>query len=107
MWPENRLALIVCAFTGLRITQVLSLESYQLRDGSLWYCGRSFWLPSNVYAALNRISGKKYIFTHRDYPDSHHRTRQAVYKDLLRAQRDTGLTIGLTPFKLTGTLLPL
>lgn len=96
MWPENRLALILCELTGLHLTQVLVLKPENLDGDYLRAFGHRYWLPEAVRSALRRISSKYYIFPHRDYADRH-RTRQAVYKDIKRAKRDIGSSELVSP----------
>ena len=90
LWPENRLALAVCLATGLPITAVLQLRPDDLHGNYLHCAGAVYSLPGGLSAALRRISSEYYLFPHRDYADRH-RTRQAVYKDIMRAKRDLGL----------------
>ena len=90
LWPENRYALSVCFFTGLPLTVVLGLRPSELVGNYIFHAGVRYWLPFRLAAALRRIQSLYYLFPHRDYADRH-RTRQAVYKDLLRAKRELGL----------------
>lgn len=88
---ENRLALEVSLCTGLRISDVLSLPSevlsrerftiHEQKTGK----ARRVRLPRELGAELRSIAGSYYIFEGRIDPKKH-RTRQAVYKDLKRAQ---------------------
>lgn len=106
MWPENRLALVLCELTGLRLTQVLSLRPENLVGDHLRVGDRRYWIPEAVRSALRRISSKYYIFPHRDYSDRH-RTRQAVYKDIKRAKRDIGSTELVSPLRCSRMAMPL
>lgn len=106
MWPENRLALILCELTGLHLTQVLALRPQALEGDYLRYEDRRFWIPAAVRSALRRISSKYYIFPHRDYA-GRHRTRQAVYKDIKRAKRDIGSTELVSPLICSRMAMPL
>lgn len=86
---ENRLALRVALHTGLRIGDVLALETKKL--------GPHFWIveqktgkrrqigfPEPLLRELRMIAGKKWVFEGRNNPEKH-RTRQAVWKDVKRA----------------------
>lgn len=85
----NRLAILASLETGLRIDDVLSLETAQLsqrmtvrerKTGK----SRRIRFSRGLYDELRRIAGRKYVFTGRlDW--TKHRTRQAVYKDIRRA----------------------
>ena len=87
---ENRLAVLVSLYTGLRISDVLNLKTEQIRKqrfsvrelktGKV----RHIRLSNELLDDLLAISGKIYVFSNRmDYRKP--RTRQAVYKDLKRA----------------------
>lgn len=87
---ENRLAVLVSLYTGLRISDVLNLKTEQIRKqrfsvrelktGKI----RHIRLSNELLDDLLAISGKIYVFSNRlDYRKP--RTRQAVYKDLKRA----------------------
>ena len=91
LMPENRLALEVSLNTGLRITDVLLLrtadlsrERFTIREQKTGK-PRRIRLPKELRAELQTIAGSYYIFSGRNSPKKH-RTRQAVYKDLKRAQ---------------------
>lgn len=89
--PANRLALQVCISTGLRLgdvlalpTSVLSRARFTVREQKTGKA-RRVRLPQQLAAELKTIAGSYYIFPGRYSPETH-RTRQAVYKDLKRAQ---------------------
>lgn len=91
LMPENRLALEVSLNTGLRISDVLALptavlsrERFTIREQKTGK-SRRIRLPKELRAELQTIAGSYYIFSGRNSPKKH-RTRQAVYKDLKRAQ---------------------
>lgn len=87
--PVNRLVLRTMLHTGLRVGDVLALQSGQLR--------RRFWvteaktgkrrmvgLPADLLADLREQAGRRWVFEHRtDW--RRHRCRQAVWKDVTRA----------------------
>lgn len=89
--PENRLALEVSLNTGLRISDVLSLrtrdlsrERFTIKEQKTGKT-RRIRLPKQLREDLTAISGRFYVFEGRTDAKKH-RTRQAVYKDLKRAQ---------------------
>ena len=85
----NRLAVEVSLATGLRIDDVLSLRTCDLRERfsvreQKTGKRKQVKLNSELLDALLSIAGKIYVFEGRtDY--RRHRTRQAVYKDIKRA----------------------
>lgn len=94
--PPNRLVMQVMLHTGLRVGDVLALESDKI--------GRQFWitesktqkrrrvnLPGWLIHELQEQAGKKWVFQHRTDP-TRHRTRQAVWWDVKRAARAYRLT---------------
>ena len=106
MWPENRLIVIVAALTALPIVDVVRLKPRQLEGNYIVTGSRRYWLPQNVADALRRISDGYYIFPHRDYA-GRHRTRQAVYRDMLRACRQIGTQQRFTPAAVAHLYKPL
>ena len=100
LMPENRLAIEVAIATGLRISDVLSIETDKLRDknGELGNRNRitvrelktgknrRVYLPNELLEKMIRIAGKYYVFEGRINPKKH-RTRQAVAKDMKRARQ--------------------
>lgn len=87
--PVNRLVMRCCLHTGLRVSDVLSFKTEQLK--------RRFWitesktgkkkmvgLPAPLLRQLKDIAGDIYVFESRLDPRKH-RTRQAVWKDVKRA----------------------
>lgn len=86
--------------TGLRISDVLSIETDKLRDknGELGNRNRitvrelktgknrRVYLPNELLEKMIRIAGKYYVFEGRINPKKH-RTRQAVAKDMKRARQ--------------------
>lgn len=97
LMPQNRLALEVSACTGLRISDVLNIRTAQvdphrckdhrltvreLKTGKT----RRIRLPAVLHDRMIAQAGKIWVWEGRtDY--RRHRTRQAVYKDLVRAAR--------------------
>lgn len=90
LMPPNRLALIVSLTTGLRIDDVLSLKTEDVKKERFTIKEmktgkrRRIRLQKSLRDRLLQQSGRIYVFEHRlDYKK--HRTRQAVNKDLKRA----------------------
>lgn len=90
LMPANRLAMQVALHTGLRIGDVLALETRQIKrrftvkehkTGK----SRSISLPQWLVDALAAQAGARWVFEGRS-PETH-RTRQAVWKDVKRAAK--------------------
>ena len=86
--PSNRLVCEVCLHTGLRVGDVVALETQRI--------GRQFWvveaktkkrrrvnLPGVLLRQLLAQAGPVWVFPGRD--PAKHRTRQAVWADVKRA----------------------
>jgi integrase len=94
MMPINALALETSLETGLRITDVLELDSYALWFGKgnliiherKTQKKRSVALTEGLRRRLLDICGSEYVFPHRT-KQGKHRARQTVYKDIKRACR--------------------
>ncbi len=89
LMPENRLALEVSLYTGLRISDVLALKTREVKrrftiQEEKTGKRRHVYLSDELLHRMLMQSGKIYIFPHR-YDGKRHRTRQAVWKDLNRA----------------------
>lgn len=91
MTPPNRLALQVARATGLRIDDVLSLQTSKVAATARPYVTDSktgkthrIYLPAALRDRMLQEAGKYYIFPGRTNPRKH-RTRQAVWKDMKRA----------------------
>ena len=91
LMPENRLALETSLLTGLRIGDVLNLRTDRLKQRMSVREGktgkyRTVYLPVRLYDRLVANAGRIFVFPGRlDYRK--HRTRSAVYKDLVRAAK--------------------
>lgn len=92
MMPYNRLAMMVSISTGLRIDDVLALKTVRLgprisvverKTGKT----RRVYIPARLLSYLQAYAGRVWVFPGRLQPDRHHRTRQAVWKDLRRVAR--------------------
>ena len=90
LMPGNRLAMRVALHTGLRIGDVLALETRQLKP-RFWITERKTGKRRQVglsEALLNDLknhAGERWVFEGRS-PEKH-RTRQAVWKDVKRAAK--------------------
>lgn len=86
--PANRRALELSLLTGLRISDCLSLrregfnQRMSVRESKTGKIKR-ISIPRELYERLLTNSGKYYIFEGR-LSAKKHRTRSAVYKDLMR-----------------------
>lgn len=86
--PENRLVMRVCFATGLRLSDVLSLKTAQLKS-HFWVTEsktgkrKQVGLPEPLLSDLRMAAGDTWVFPGRN-PEKH-RTRQAVWKDVKRA----------------------
>lgn len=89
--PPNRLALEVSLATGLRLSDVLSLKTHQVKQRFTVQeqkTGKSkkVYLPSELLERMLMQAGSIYIFPHR-LDGRKCRTRQAVWKDIHRAMK--------------------
>jgi integrase len=93
--PPNRLAIEISLATGLRIGDVLALTRDKLTGTSDRRITvteaktgkrRRVEIPAELFKRALGMAGKVFVFEGRhDY--RHHRTRQAVHKDIKRAAR--------------------
>lgn len=89
MQYENALALRLSLETGMRITDVLSLEVKQLKGKTITFTAQKTGktgkkvISADLVTRLKQISGKKWIFTGRF--GNKPRTRQTVWKDVKNA----------------------
>lgn len=103
--PQNRLACEVSLFTGLRINDVLALKPsqvakqrftvYEQKTGK----PRRVRLPNDLVERCLLCSGQHFVFENR-LNGRKHRTRQAVYKDLMRAAKVFGVHKHISPHSL-------
>lgn len=91
MMPANRLVVEVADATGLRIGDVLQLRTEQLQRGqrvtvreSKTGKTRRVYMPAKLRDRMLNQAGARYVFEGRGGIDRH-RTRQAVYKDMVQA----------------------
>lgn len=102
--PENRLVCRVALATGLRISDILSLKTCDLRMSlsvteSKTGKRKSIRLPKALFEELKRQAGIVYVFEGRNDPYKH-RTRQAVYADIKRAAKAFRVKCNLSPHSL-------
>lgn len=89
--PANRLVCRVCVATGLRVGDVVQLRTEQLAP-QFWITEqktgkrRRVNLTAALLAELKAQAGKVWVFEGSKGPD-HHRTRQAVWRDVKRAAK--------------------
>ena len=102
---ENRLACEISLATGLRINDVLALtpekvrkQRFTLREEKTGKT-RRIRLPIELVNRALALSGQHYIFEHR-LNGRHHRTRQAVFKDLKKACANFGIKKNVAPHSL-------
>jgi site-specific recombinase XerD len=98
--PANALVVEVMLSTGLRVSDVLSLEFWQLKPeftvsesktGKL----KHIKLDGDLLARLRSQSGSRWVFTGRK--GIAHRTRQAVWADIKRAAKAMRLERVIAP----------
>lgn len=104
LMPENRLACQVAMDTGLRIGDVLALKTAKLKQRMTVLeqktgKSRKIYLKKGLYEQLLRQAGEVYVFPHR-YDGKRHRTRQTVYKDVIRAAKAFRLESHVSPHSL-------
>jgi len=98
--PQNRLVMRTALQTGLRISDVLELRPGQLKP-HFWVTERKtgkrrqVGLPEPLLSDLKNAAGVRWVFEGRS-PD-HHRTRQAVWKDMKRAAKAFRLPVNAAP----------
>lgn len=91
LMPANALACRVSLATGLRIGDVLRLRADQIRKQRFTIReektgkSRRIYLPKRLWRELQANAGEIWVFPGRD--PMKHRTRQAVWCDLKRAQK--------------------
>ena len=91
LMPENRLIMELCMATGLRVSDVLELRTADLkrrqtvRQRKTGKTRRVQW-PAALYEQMELRAGRLWVFESRTDP-KRHRTRQAVWKDVKRAEK--------------------
>lgn len=91
LMPENRLVCEISEATGLRVGDVLALPTAKLEQGQRFTIReqktgktRRVYLPRDLHERAVQMAGHRFVFEGR-LDGRRHRTRQAVYKDLMRA----------------------
>ena len=91
LMPANRLICEISAATGLRVGDVLALRTEQVEKGRRFAVReektgkvRRVYIPENLHRRALQMAGHRFVFEGR-LDGKRHRTRQAVYKDLMRA----------------------
>ena len=90
LMPENRLVMQLCIASGLRVSDVLELRTADLkrrqtvRQKKTGKTRRVQW-PAALYEQMEQQAGRLWVFESRTDPKKH-RTRQAVWKDVKRAE---------------------
>ena len=98
--PANRLVMRVALHTGLRIGDVLALQTAQLAP-HFWVTEmktgkrRQVGLPEPLLSDLKNAAGRVWVFEGRS--PTKHRTRQAVWKDVKRAAKAFRLPANIAP----------
>lgn len=93
LMPANRLVMECCMATGLRVGDVLALQTAALEHGPRMTVreqktgkSRRIYWPAGLRLRMLRQAGRVWVFEGRN-DWRKHRTRSAVYKDLQRAAR--------------------
>lgn len=100
--PSNRLVCEVCLHTGLRVGDVVALQTQQLK-GHFWLREsktgkrRQVGLPRDLLGRIKAQAGERWAFPGRV---AGHRTRQAVWADVKRASKAFRLTQNVGPHSL-------
>lgn len=103
LMPANRLACEISLHTGLRISDVLALKTEDVRRSSRFWIKESktgkaklVGLPRSLRERMLAQAGEKYVFPNKVDP-ARHRTRQAVWADVKRAERAFRLRQNIGP----------
>lgn len=102
LMPENRLAVEISMTTGLRISDVLSITREQAVKGRFTVTEQKTGKHRRIRLTVDQQrralgqAGRFLVWPNR-YDDTRPRTRQAVYKDVIRAAKAFRLTAHITP----------
>ncbi len=103
LMPANRLVCEVSEATGLRVGDVLLLKREQVEKGNRFTVReqktgkvRRVYLPEELRRRCQQMAGSLYVFPGR-LNGRKPRTRQAVYKDLVRAAGLFRLKVHISP----------
>ena len=98
--PDNALVMRVALHTGLRISDILSIKTDQLKS-RFWVTEsktgkkRQIGLPEPLLSDLKKNAGPVWVFSGRN--EEKHRSRQAVWKDVKRAAKALRLPQNVGP----------
>lgn len=101
LMPQNALIMRVILHTGMRLSDVLELRTSDLKPCG-WYIEkktgkrRRYGLPAALLDEIKAQAGLEWAFPGRD-PSGGHKTRQAVWKDVKRAQKAFRLPQNIGP----------
>jgi len=101
LMPQNALIMRVILHTGMRLSDVLELRTSDLKPCG-WYTEkktgkrRRYGLPAALLDEIKAQAGLEWAFPGRD-PLVGHKTRQAVWKDVKRAQKAFRLPQNIGP----------
>lgn len=102
LYPQNRLACEISLATGLRINDVLALQTEKIKKQRFTVkeqkTGKTkiVRLPADLFNRCMACAGQHFVFEHR-LNGRKHRTRQAVYKDLRRVAALFGVKQHISP----------
>ena len=100
LMPDNAHVMRVALHTGLRVSDILSLKTDQLKP-RFWVTEsktgkrRQIGLPEPLLSDLKNRAGDLWAFPGKD--QKNHRTRQAVWKDVKRAAKALRLPQNVAP----------
>lgn len=100
LMPQNRLIMRTCLQTGLRLGDVLQLTPDRLKP-HFWVTEqktgkkRQVGLPEPLLSDLRKNTGKLWVFPGKK--EGHHKTRQAVWKDVKRAAKAFRIDANIAP----------
>lgn len=99
--PANRTAVRVELHTGLRIGDVLALRKSDIDKGQQFWITeqktgkrRRVSVPLELWREMRAVCGEEWVFPSR-CDQKRHRTRQAVWKDMKRAERALRLKVNV------------
>lgn len=109
LYSDNRYIMQISLSTGLRISDIVELRIGDLRadrrirlvehkTGKVKYVRIPAKLRREILATRTYVSEDGYYcFPHRLQPQTRHRTRQAVNKDIIRVLREMGVQARISP----------
>lgn len=99
--PQNALIMRVILHTGMRLSDVLNLKTADIKPSG-WYTEgktgkrRRYGLPADLLIQINAQAGPEWAFPGHSAKGGH-KTRQAVWKDVKRAQKAFRLPQNIGP----------